>query len=404
MTTNCADRRQMSFAEIALDPGWAATVPPRPAVDAPDLAPNVRAQAREFEAAVVALGIGRPNTGRTYRKALECVAKQAHRHLGRPLADMAELFEEKLIAAVAADDRPFDLSTPRLSRYTKRQQRVVLGAYLRAIGVPGLTYEQGRELLKRGFRRASQRRGYRYVIGAGRPEQRDSYRPSPEDVVRFLAAASRWRQFFAGPCLAAAAALTLWHGLRPVSVLAVDGRDFRWRRDALFLVAKEKAVSGKRERREIELRPPVVAFLARYVAAHNSYMASRGSSEVIGIGVAGPFFRGLRGGPWLYDALRGAYARCCRRAHVQPFTPQGLRRLYASGMAAVLSLAEAAIAGGWKNVGVFERHYARSLRKWQPELPAVRPAVRLEGGPLAIAASGVRVEEAVRDGRHAAPA
>ncbi|MFQ5878812.1 MAG: hypothetical protein ACE5IZ_01370 [Dehalococcoidia bacterium] len=143
---------QRSFADLAPDPGWASTRPPRPRVKAPELTPEVRAQALHFEASLVAQGIVRPNSARTYRKKMECVAKQAQRHLGRPLDNLAGLYDEDLIAALAADDQPLDGGTYQLSRYTMRQQRVVLGKYLQAVGVPGLTFEEGRQLLKRGSR------------------------------------------------------------------------------------------------------------------------------------------------------------------------------------------------------------------------------------------------------------
>lgn len=385
---------QRSFAELAPDPGWGTSRPPRPRVQAPQLQPAVRAQARRFETAVVEQGLARANSARTYRKALECLCKQAGRHLGKMLGDVAELYDIDLIAAVAVDDVPFDGSTYQLSRYTLRQRRVVLTAYLRAIGVPGITFEAGQELIKLGLRRASDRRGYRYIIPAGRPELRDRYRPPLADVTRFLAASLTAGKAYAGARLAAAAALTLWHGLRPVSLLRIDGSDFSQRRGSLYLAYTEKAAKNKRARREIELRAPAAGFLQMYVSAFNSYAARVGSAQRIGFGEPGAFFRGLYEGRWRYDALLAAYARRCQAAGLTPFTPYGLRRLYASGMANVLPIQEAAVAGGWDNERVFMRHYPRSLRPWQPPLALAEPAVDLnddrpEFSPFAVNQSEV---------------
>jgi hypothetical protein len=62
-----------------------------------------------------------------------------------------------------------------------------------------------------------------------------------------------------------------------------------------------------------------------------------------------------------------------RAASVRPFTMHGLRHLRALVLGSHRPPEEAALAGGWRNVGVFERHYARSLRSWQPELPGPEP-------------------------------
>jgi integrase len=339
----------------------------------------------------VAQGIERPTSAHSHRQTLENLAKVAQKHLGRPLNGLGELYEEELMAAVVADDSYLDGSGAQLSRYTLRRRRVALGAYLRAVGLPGRTFEEARAIMDRGLRRAAQRRGYRYIIAAGRPESLDHYRPPLEDVARFLAVAAHWQQAYAGPRLVVAAALSLWHGLRAVSVLAIDGRDLRWHRGSLFLKKKEKAVKGKRESQEIELRPQVIACLLRYAASFNSYAAAMGRRDRIGVGVGipGPFFRSLRDGPWTYNAMFAAYGNCCRAAGVPRFTPHGLRRLYASRMAAVLPAHESALAGNWMNEGVFLRYYARSLRSWQPKLPIGEPPVDLDAGrpePAAVAA------------------
>ena len=115
---------------------------------------------------------------------------------------------------------------------------------LKAVGVPHLRFEGAYSLVKKGFRRASTRRGNRYRIGAGRPERRDLYRPPLEDVKAFIAAAPSGFNAYLGHCLAAAAALTLFHGLRPNSILSIDGTDSRWHRGSLYLEYRTKGGQG----------------------------------------------------------------------------------------------------------------------------------------------------------------
>lgn len=381
------DPRQRSFAELSSDAVWPSAPAPRPQF--PVLSAEVRAQARRFEQALVAQGIERPTSAPSHRRAPESAAKAAQRYLGRPLKGLEELYDEELMAAIVADDRYLDGSGGQLRRYTLCHRRVALGAYLRAIGLPGRTFEEARAIMDRALRRAARRRGYRYIIGVGRPEPPDHYRPPPEDVARFLTVAVHWHQAYAGPRLAAAASLSLWHGLRAVSVRAIDGGDFRWHRGSLFLKVKEKAVKGKRESQEIELRPQVVAFLLRYAASFNARQSARGRRDRIGVGVPGPFLRTFKGHPWKYDDFLKACYRCCDAAGVPRFSPHGLRRLYASRIAALLSVHEAPLAGVWKDEAVFLRHYARSLRSWQPKLPLGEPPVDLDSdrpGPSAAVA------------------
>ena len=125
------------------------------------LSAKVRAQARRFEAALVARGIQRLITAHSHRRALESVARVAQRHLGRSLRGLEELYDEKVIAAAVADDRSLDGSDARVSGYTLRQRRLALGAYLRVIGLPGRTLKEARAIMDGGLRRAARGRGYR---------------------------------------------------------------------------------------------------------------------------------------------------------------------------------------------------------------------------------------------------
>jgi integrase len=382
---------QRSFAELQPDPGWASTRPPSPKVELPPLSEGVQGQLRQFEAALVAQGSVEPGSAVTYRRLLTQVVRQAGRHLGRPLNSLDELYVEGVIAAVAADEAPLLRAAP-LTRRTKRAQRVALQAYLRAVGLTGRTFEEACAILDRGFRRAARRGRASYLIRAGRPSQ-DGYRPPLEDVRRFLQAARGVGNSFAGARLAAAAALALWHGLRSVSLEAIAGTDFQWRRGALFLMVTEKAVGGKRGRREEEVRGQVVPYLQRYIRAHNSDPTRKGWRQPVGFGLAGPFFRTLGGGPWRGQTIRSAYRRCCRAAAIAAFAPHSLRRAYGSGLAALLPIEEAPTAGGWRNPRVFLDHYARPMVDWQPRLPWDEPSVDLDDDRPTPSAAGASEEE-----------
>jgi len=372
--------KQLSLSSVCPHPSWGSALPPKPSVEAPPLSANVRRQTHEFERAAVEHGLLTKGSARTYRKALECVVKQAGRLRGHPLEDMRDLYDEDLLAEIFRDDRPFDGSTPRLSRYTLRQRRGgPLGKYLQVIGFPDLTLTEGLALRRRACRRAAVRRGDGYMIAAGRPEQLDRYRPPIDDVKKFFNLASSFGHSFTGPRLAAAAALTLWHGLRPVSLLAIDGTDFRWHLGSLFLVYRDKRSGNKPPLKEIQVRPEAADYLETYVRTFNSCMMRFGLPERVGFGASGPLFRGTRGRRWRYDSLRAAYAANIAAAGIPTFSAYGLRHLYGSGMASLVPVGEAAVGGGWANDRVFLRHYARSLRLWEPIEPTSEPRVDLDG-------------------------
>jgi hypothetical protein len=125
------------------------------------LSARVRAQARRFEATLVARGIDRLLSAHSRRRVLENAAQVAQRRLARTLKGLEELYEEKVLVAVLADDRYLDGSGRKLSRYTLRQRRVALCAYLRIARLPGRSAEEARAILGQGLRRAAEGRGYR---------------------------------------------------------------------------------------------------------------------------------------------------------------------------------------------------------------------------------------------------
>jgi len=122
------------------------------------LSARLRAQACRFEAALVAQAIDRLITAHSNRRALESVARVAQRHLGRSLKGLAELYEEKVIAAVVADDRSLDGSDARVSGYTLRQRRVA----------PGRLPPRSRTA-RPDFRGGARHHGPRAAAGGGTP-------------------------------------------------------------------------------------------------------------------------------------------------------------------------------------------------------------------------------------------
>ena len=362
-------QRQPSFAEVGGDPIWERPTPPSRGWEKWRLPASVLNELRGFEATLLRQGQVRATSTRTYRKELACVAKQAQRFLGRPLTGLAEIYQVTVIAAVAKDDVPFDEITPQLAASTLRLRRTVLRAYLRAVGLPGMSFQEAEAVLDEGLRRAARRRGYRYIIASGR-RPGHHYRPRREDVDQVTAVARSASTTFVGARDAAVIALARHTGLRCGSILAMDGGDFSERHGQLFLLVKEK---GRPGRREIEVPSEVIPFLTRYESVYNGYALERGWSARVSIGTPGPFWRGCRGRPWTYGGLLAMVRTCTRATGVRPFTMHALRHLRASVLGSHIPSEEAAAAGGWRNVGVYERHYARTLWTWQPELPGPEP-------------------------------
>lgn len=301
-----------------------------------------------FQATLLSQGRLRPGSVDAYGKALACAAKQAQRFLGRPLTGLAEIYQVDVIAAVAKDDVPFDETKDRLRKSTLRLRRTVLGAYLRAVGVPGMSFTEARAVLDEGFRRAARRRGYSYTIASGR-RPGHHYRPPREDVDKVIALARSASTTFVGARNAAVLMLALRTGLRCHSILAMDGADFSERHGQLFLLVTEK---GRPGRREIEVPSEVIPELTRYEGAYKRCALERGWPAPVGIGVPGPFWRGCRGRPWSYGGLLAMVRVYTRMAGVTPFTMHGLRHLRASTLGRHLPAEEAAAAGGWHNVRV----------------------------------------------------
>ena len=242
----CDEPPQLTFAEVLNEIEGVPAKPTR-GREAYPLRQDVLTELSEFESALIRQGQIGAGSARTYRKALACVLKQAQRVLGRQLTHVAGFYEVQLISAVAADDRPFDGIVEQISKYTIRQRRVAMGSYLKAVGLPGKSFEEAWSVLHDGLRGAGTRTGNRYAIAIGRPERR-RYRPPAEDVAKVVAVALAARRSFVGVRNAAAIVLAQHVGLRSHSLLAIDGTDFSWRHGDLFVLVKEKARLGRYER------------------------------------------------------------------------------------------------------------------------------------------------------------
>ena len=368
------DGQQLAFGRLQQDPSWGLPNPRSLGGARIDFKVSVQMELAKFERAVLTQGITHARSAHAYRRALTGCVRSAQRALGRQIDSLEDLFTTDVIAAIARDDTPSSTKTDRLSRSTKQLERVVLRTYVRAIGVAGRTFNECNATIDRGLRLAAKRKGSRYRLLAGRPKEHGGSIPSLEDAKRFLQIAeSEAFPSLEGLRLSAAAALTLFHGLRTKSVIVIEGGDFEWRREKLLLAITEKLVKGKPRRRTVEVCLPVVRRLLAWVNAYNTQVHRAGRSVSVGFGVPGAFFRLGNGRPWNDGSMREAYALCCERAGVDPFPPRALRRLYASGLADRLSAEEAALAGGWKGAGVFLRNYARSLGSWRRPLPGLEP-------------------------------
>ncbi len=362
--------QQPSFATVCSDEVWPRT-PTAKTVQAPtflELDPRVEDELDGFFDALIAQDVVTAGSARSYKKALTCAVKQAQRFLGRRLASLREFYVVDVIAAVAADDVTLD-GAGQLSRYSLRQRRVAMRAYVRYVGLDDIQFEDADEILDNGLRRAARRKPMRYTIDAGRPE--GTHRcPTIEEVEKVIAVAGVARTSFVGPRNAAIFALGMHAGMRASEIIAMRGSDFSERRGQLFLLKKKK---GSNERVEIEVPDAVIPYLVRYIERCNGYAAARGWQSRIGFGVDGAFWRSCRERPLTYHGLGAMVRTYTRISGVEPFVAHGLRHLRAAVLGDVLVPEEAALAGGWKNTSVFLRYYAAPLRLIEPDRPLPHP-------------------------------
>ena len=362
--------QQPSFAAVCADEGWTEAPSPRkrPSPFFLGLNPRVQGEIDAYFAALIDQGVVGRGSARSYRKALTCAVKQAQRFLGHRLASLRDLYVVEVIAAVAGDDVTLD-GADQLSRYSLRQRRVSMRAYLRYVGLDGIRFEDAEGILDEGLRRAARRMPTRYTIDAGRPE--GTHRcPAIEEVEKVIAVAGAARTSFVGPRNAAIFALGMHTGMRAAEMMAMRGSDFSERRGQLFLLRKQKGRSG---RVEIEVPDAVIPYLVRYIARFDGYAAEQGWRSRIGFGVDGAFWRGCQGRPLTYDGLGAMVRTYTRVSGVEPFVAHSLRHLRASVLGDVLPTEEAALAGGWRTPRVYLRNYAAPLRLIEPESPRPHP-------------------------------
>jgi len=366
---------QPSFADAGGDPIFRPLMPPSRGREIWPLLPTVREQARQFELALLRRGNLNQGSAKTYRKALEACLKQAQRYLERHITSAWEIFTLELIAAIARDDKPFDsLAGEKLSDQTMRQRRVVLRALIQTIGTTftemeaygvqhrGLGRYQLEDVLDEGFRLAAVRRGMRWTLPVGRPSTKHR-RPTKDELDAIKAVAGASRTTFHGSRNLAILALMPRLGIRPVTLLAIQGSDFRFQRDMLLVNIHEKGRTGTRP---VEVSAEVAGLVAIYIDKFNQWASDRGSDLRIGMGTAGAFWRGSSGRPLTYGALLSMARSCAAVAGVKTFHLHGLRHYRAAALGQYLDLEQAALAGGWHGTRVYERHYAATLRHLDP--------------------------------------
>jgi integrase len=345
------------------------------------LAAPVLAELDAYESRLLRRGQVAADSAQVYRQALACVAKQGQRHLGKTIATVWEVYSADTIAAIARDDSPFDPQSDQLRKYTLRQRRVAIRSFARTMAdldPEGRALDELDCLVDEGLRKAGAWRGMRATIDAGAKHRRHR-RPTEEELEKVAAVAGGSRTTFLGRRNRAALYFMARVGARSMTLLAMDGSDFQWRRGKLFARIREK---GRRGRRPIEVPADIVPLLRAYIDSFNGQALARGwgceigpgvKGPLIGFAVKGPFWRGPGGKPLTYHALLGMARTSASIAGVPDFHLHGLRHMRAGYLGKHLDSDEAALAGGWRGPGVYERHYASAVRSFGPEEPAREP-------------------------------
>lgn len=229
--------------------------------------------------------------------------------------------------------------------------------------------EELEAVLDQGLRLGSKRRGLRRTIDAGR-KSRSRRAPSEAELDRLAIVAGASRCSFLGPRNVAILRLMAGLGIRSMTLAAMDGADFERRRGVLFLWIREKGRNGQRQ---VEVPEDIVQLLERYVDAFNQWALEHRWSHRVGIGEPGAFWRGGAGKPVAYSGLLYLAQTSRSIAGVDDFHLHGLRHLRAGYLGHHLEIKDAALAGGWRAPGVFEKHYARPIRRFGPDDPVSGP-------------------------------
>lgn len=141
------------------------------------------------------------------------------------------------------------------------------------------------------------RRRRRLTLPVGRPSVKHR-RPTEEELEAVKTLAGSSRTSFHGARDLGILTLMPRLGVRPMTLLAMRGEDFRFRRDMLLINIHEKGRTGTRP---VEAPSDVVSHLLNYIDKFNQWAQVQGWECRIGVGVEGAFWRASSGRPLPLD-------------------------------------------------------------------------------------------------------
>jgi integrase len=310
--------------------------------------------------------------------------KVAARQRGRPV-DLRDLFlDADLLAAAACDAGRLDgRGDAALTLATLGNRRISARSFMRLMeDYLGVDSDDLVARFEAALRIRCELSGQTYYLKAGRPTGRKADAPAVAGIEALLREAGASTHAYRAERDVAFASLLASTGLRLGSAIEVDGRDFyRLGSNLCLAIPREKC---KRESVQVYVRPEVEEALVRYIFAFNRYMAERGSTQRIGFGLAGPFWRCPPARPWTAGAAALMVRRASGWSASRPYGPHAIRRFVAQNLISQKSSrSNVADVLRQESVTTLDEHYApapgESIRAPAPNA-APEAERRLEGG------------------------
>jgi len=295
-----------------------------------------------------------------YRQQLMRLPKIALRLDGRSRSLLDLFAEPHMLGRVLVDDMAMDGS--QLSKWTLGQRRSAVRSCAQLM-YPELIAALGRDphaVIDEALRLVAIRVGGGYRLPGGKARKRGGYVPPTADIARVITTAGEAVGFW-GLRNRAFLSILLASGCRVNALRLLDGTkcvvlsDGRIR---LFLHEKRKT-----KRRQIELSRQDAEVLQAYMSAFNEHARLRGWTTRIEIGKTGRIWRNSGRSAWSYERVLAELRCACDSAGVTPFTPHGLRRVFATETANVLPRYTVQLAGGWQGGQRLDDHYIQPRRQ-----------------------------------------
>jgi integrase len=294
------------------------------------------------------------------------MVKAATRQRGRAICVRELFLNPNLLAAAACDSARLDgRGDEELTDATLQNRRIAARNFMRLM--EDLLGSDADPLIAE-FEAAVRARwelvGMTYLSTSGRPTGRKTFTPTQSDVDALMRElASSPKAYFAERNVAFFSLLAST-GMRLSSAIKIGGSDFHRLGSTLWVSVPEKS---KTEPSPVRITPELEATLECYVSALNRYGSQQRSSQRIGFGVPGAFWRCPPNRPWTTQAAAKVICRASRRACTQEFGPQALRRYATQQLLKVMPRATVADVLRWDGLGTPDEHYGPPPGSTLPE-------------------------------------